>query len=377
MNDRPTRALISTQALLNNLRLIRRQIGPTCRVIAVVKADCYGHGIEICVPELRVAGIEIFAVATVEEAEQLRQLGVRERIVVMTPPLEGQYQEFARLSLEAFVSNHRNVEALGEVWRAAGGTGRIHLFVDTGMARNGVEPDGVIPLREAIVGTDGLELVGVSSHFATSEEIDNSFALEQSNLFSELVRELERRGDIFDVIHIANSGGIFNLPDSHHTAVRPGISLYGYHPAPELQDSSGLVPVMSLCTVIANITRIPAGHPVGYGRTYYTESDTLIATLPIGYADGLPRILSNRIDALIQGERRRVVGTISMDEVTLDLGAESSARVGDEVFLIGSQGKEKIDAWELARKGATIPYEITTNISVRVPRADQKNQQGQ
>jgi alanine racemase len=210
--------------------------------------------------------------------------------------------------------------------------------------------------------------VGLSSHFATSDEPEDSFTAGQMATFEAVLRAALDAGFTFRDIHIANSGGILNFPASHHNMVRPGLALYGYHPTPDRQKSSGLVPVMSLRTVIGNITRMPAGVSISYGRRYFTSADTFIATLPIGYADGLMRILTNKVSVLIGGRRYPVVGTICMDEVMVDLGNDPPVRVGDEAFLIGNSGGLAIDAWELAAQAGTIPYEICTNVSRRVPR---------
>jgi alanine racemase len=365
---RPTRALISPHALRNNVEMIRRRLDPGTRIMAITKADCYGHGSAICIPELVECGVDLFGVATVEEGIALRELGVKHRVVVLPPPLEGQYELFIRHNLEAAISNPRIAAELADRAAAAGARLTVHMFVDTGMGRNGAPPGDAIETLRYTAGLGSLEVAGFSSHFATSDELANSFTSLQMETFDGVLREALAAGFSFDDIHIANSGGILNFPASHHTVVRPGLALYGYHPTAELQESSGLIPVMSLRTVIANITRMPAGASISYGRRYFTGGDTFIATLPIGYADGLMRILTNRLDVLVGGRRYPVVGTICMDEVMVDLGSDTPVRVGDEAFLIGASGPLGIDAWELAANAGTIPYEICTNVSKRVPR---------
>jgi len=364
---RPTQALIDRAAIVNNIRVIRSTIRPGTRIMAAVKADCYGHGLEICLPTLVEAGVEMFGVATVEEGAQLRRLGARNRIIVLSPPVEGQMGEFAMFDLEAMISNRRMAEHLSRATQP-GRTVAVHTFVDTGMGRDGARPEDVLELLRVLDGLDNLAIRGLASHFATSDEIDNSFASEQLSLFERLRQETTGAGFSFEDVHIANSGGVFNLPDSHYTLVRPGLAVYGYHPTAERQRGSGLEPVMTLRTEIANITRMPAGHPISYGRRYYTTAETSIATIPIGYGDGLMRSLTNRAGVLVGGRRFPLVGTICMDEVMIDLGSDHGVSVGDEAILIGRSGDERIDAWELAGAIGTIPYEISTNISARVAR---------
>jgi len=368
MNLRPTRAEINTDALRHNLALLRGTVGPHVEVVAVVKANCYGHDASICVPALRSSGVASFAVATIEEAEALRGLGVTERIMVLAPPLRGQYDAFVALDVEPFISSGRSAGEIAALARANGRLLRAHLFVDTGMGRDGVRWTDAMSLLDALAGVDGLRLTGIASHFATSDEPECDWGTTQQSRFTEIIGEATRAGYTFDMVHMANSGGILNYPLSHFTAVRPGISLYGYHPTKDLQDRSGLRPVLSLRTVIANMTRYPAGSPVSYGRRWWTSCDTWIATLPIGYADGLMRLFTNRLDVIVGGKRKPVVGTICMDEVIVDLGADTEAGEGDEVLVVGASENTVINAWDLADRVGTIPYEICTNLSSRVPR---------
>lgn len=368
MMIRPTRALIDTDALLHNLGVIRRSLRGSARVIGVVKADCYGHGASICVPVLQQGGVDIFAVATIEEAANLRQIGVEEQIVVMAPPLEGQYGDFIRLEAEPFVSNRLSAERLSTAAQALGRDARCHLFVDTGMGRDGIAPSDALDLLQTITRMPGLRTVGLASHFATSDEPGDEWSRRQLAIFEGVLRDATSRGYAFDLVHLANSGGILNIPQSHFTAVRPGLSLYGYHPTRSLHGSSDLRPVLSLRTVIGNITTYHAGVPISYGRRWWTDRRTRIASLPIGYADGFFRGLTNRMQVIVGGKRMPQVGTVCMDEVMIDLGPDTQTLIGDEVVIIGRMGAEAIDAWEVAELIGTIPYEICTSISRRVPR---------
>lgn len=363
---RPTHATIDLDALRSNLRLLRATVGPQVAVTAVVKADCYGHSLALCVPALLDEGVDAFAVATVEEGEALRAMGVEGRVIVMAPPLDGQEQQFAEAQLEAFVSNERMACLLGAAADARGLVLPVHLFVDTGMARNGAPADNVVETLRTIADVAGVKLVGFCSHFATSDEVENSFAAAQLELFNGAYRAALDAGFAFADVHMANSGGILNLPESHFTRVRPGLALYGYHPTAERQSESGLRPVMGLRTVVANIYEVSEGRSVSYGRRWYAQESTPVTTLPIGYADGLPRALTNNLDVLVGGKRYPGIGTICMDEIVVAL--DRSVHVGAVATLIGRSGSEQIDAWELAQRAGTIPYEICTGISRRVPR---------
>lgn len=365
---RPTRATIATDALRRNLAAIRSRLAPETRVMGVVKANCYGHGVEICVPVLEAEGIDIFGVATISEAEQLRRNGVASRIVLLTTPCEAEAESIVALDLEPFISDVESATWLAAAARRHARELRVHLYVDTGMTRNGCDPGDAGRIVAAMSEEESLVIQGIASHFATSEEDDHTYAVRQHSIFDGLLRELKDAGRTFEDVHIANSGGIFNHRASHHTLVRPGLSLYGYHPHPDLQASSGLAPVMSIRSIISSVRSIAKGSSISYGRRYTTSRDTRIATLPIGYGDGYPRLLTNRTSVLIGGVRYPVVGTICMDEIMVDLGPESRAVVGDEVILLGADGDERIDAWELASTIGTIPYEITTGIAHRVPR---------
>ncbi len=374
---RPTQAQISRTALLSNLALLRSRVDRQTRIMGVVKADCYGHGVPLCVGPMIEAGIDIFGVATVNEAKDLRTLGYGGRIVLLTTPFESEREDIISLDVEILLSDRDTAEWLGATAMAAGRRLRAHLYVDTGMTRNGAWPEDVVGLADSVAANEGLELQGYASHFATSEEADTSFATLQLERFKAGLVSLQGAGYDPEDVHIANSGGILRLPSSHHTLVRPGIALYGYHPDRIEQSDSGLQPVMRLRTVLTSIRSVPAGTAVSYGRRYTTGGKTRIGTLPIGYGDGLIRSMSGRTEVLIGSRRVPVVGTICMDEVMIDLGPEGSEYVGQEVVLIGASEGDEINAWDVAERIGSIPYEITTAIAPRVPRvAPQENPEG-
>ena len=367
MTPPPTQARIDLGRLRQNLATICAHVAPTTRIMAVVKADSYGHSAALCVPELQRSGVDTFAVASIEEGIELRRLGIQARILVLRPPLSGQFSLYGEHDLEAMISSVANARDLESAAAAVGRRLRVHLYVDTGMVRNGADPAEALDILRTIERLPGLRLQGIASHFATSDDLDPGFSNQQIALFRSVVEEAAGAGFSPEDIHMANSGGIFNHPSSHFSMVRPGISLYGYHPTESRQAGSGLLPVMSLRTEVAGIKQIGAGVSVSYGRTYYTSAGTRVATLPIGYADGLPRLLGNRYSVLIGGRRYRGIGTICMDEVMIDL-EESEVGVGSEAIILGESGNERIDAWELATMAETIPWEICTGIGARVPR---------
>ncbi len=365
---RPTHVQVSRSALRHNAQVIRDTVPPETKIMAVVKDDCYGHGVTICVPEFLAAGLDFFGVSMVEEARQLRSMGVTSRIALLTTPVHGHFREMTDLDLDVLISNRRDAQEFSDCAVALGRRLRVHAYLDTGMTRNGAYPHEMPDLLAAIAEMPGLHVQGFASHFARSEEVDSDFSGKQLEIFDTTLRAMLDKGYRFEDIHIANSGGILNHPASHYSLVRPGIALYGYHPTGERQLESRLKPSITYQTEISSLRRVPAGTPISYGSTYYTTEETIIATLPLGFGDGLPRLFSNKLSALINGKRYPQVGTICMDESMLDIGQDESVKVGDEVVILGSSGEERNDAWELGRLIGTIPYEITTRISSRVPR---------
>ena len=364
----PTEARISTSALQHNLARIQKALRPESRVMGIVKANCYGHESELCLPILRDAGIDIFGIATVSEARRLRLLGITERILMLTTPLYMEREAFPELNIEPLISDRKTATWLSAVAEASGVILQTHIYLDTGMTRNGAPPHEALELTRYVSKLPGLSLKGFASHFATSEAVDQTFARHQLYLFNGVYCELRDAGFHFDDVHIANSGGILNFSDSHYTLVRPGIILYGYHPLQEQQNGSGFSPVMSLYSVVSSVRQVSASTAVSYGARYHTAQKTHIATLPIGYGDGLSRGLTGKLEVYIDGGRYPVVGTICMDEVMVDLGPTTTIAAGDEVCLIGTSNIKQNSAWDIAAKVETIPYEITTMISGRVPR---------
>ena len=373
---RPTRAEIHTERFLSNLRFVRQQIGERARIMPIVKANAYGHGLEIIArAAIKSEEIDAFGVATEEEGARLRRLTTLP-ILVLTGVAPDEIDAFLEHQLDFTLSDPESLRAIAARASALGIRARVHLKVDTGMRRMGVEPEETLPfLREIERHSAHVELAGLSTHFATSDEVDDrpsihqTFFRKQLATFGSVVREVRDAGIRIPFVHAANSGAILQAPkESAFDLVRPGIMLYGYAPSAELQEKCGesLKPCLALVSAVVLVKNIKEGEGVSYNLRWHAERDTRIATVPIGYGDGYPRLLTNRAKAMIQGKLYPVVGAICMDQVMLDVGDDNIA-IGDRVEFISVTNPE-LNAWSLAETIGTIPYEILTGIADRVPR---------
>ncbi|MDP4220501.1 MAG: alanine racemase [Bacteroidota bacterium] len=367
---RPTRALISRGNFLHNLRSVRSRIGPKPLIMAVVKANAYGHGLEI-IAESSIASVEVgyFGVATEEEGIALRKLTTLP-ILVLTTALEDEIEAFIANDLEFTLCDAHQLDMIASISSTLGKKAIVHLKVDTGMRRVGVEPTDALQFAQSIAQHSGsIEFKGISTHFATSDELDLSFFHKQAAVFSEVVGAIRRSGIEVPLSHAANSGAILQDPAlSAFDMVRPGIMLYGYPPSAELDAkyAQELKPVLELVSSVVFTKRIKAGEGVSYNHRWHAERETTICTVPAGYGDGYPRTLTNRTSAAINGKLYPVRGTICMDQIMIEMGNDD-VHIGDEVILISSK-IPSINASAIAQKIGTIPYEILTNITARVPR---------
>jgi alanine racemase len=364
---RPTQAIIDLAAIRHNVSQIRASLPKSTRMIAVVKANAYGHG---AIPVSRAAlgaGADWLAVALPEEGAELRAAGFKVPILVLGLTLPEQAQLFAGSDLTATAASPEGLQALHA---AAGNNRRIRVMIklDTGMGRIGLQPDAAVTFVRQALSLSGLEIIGLYTHFAAADEEDCSFTQAQLERLNQAVQALHAAGIELPVVSAANSAATDSFPMAHLDAVRPGIILYGLPPAAGMPLHLSLKPAMSLVTRIVFIKRVPAGTTVNYGRTYRTPAATWLATLPVGYADGYSRHLSNQAAVLVGGIRRRVVGRICMDQTVIDLGPDCDAAVGDEAVLCGRQGQDEITLTELAGLAGTINYELACGISPRVPR---------
>lgn len=340
--------------------------------MAVVKADAYGHG---AVPVARIAlksGADRLGVALLEEAIQLRDQDVHAPIHILSeiPPEDYEASQVVARDLTPTVYQMPVAEKLSRAAVRAEKNVRVHIKVDTGMHRLGisVDPEEVIDFVRRIQKLPNLEVEGIFTHFAMADKPQSDFTDRQFERFQQILKALEKNGIKVPIKHAANSAAIMTKPETHLDMVRAGISIYGLPPSSELKQIVQLEPALSLKTKISYLKRVPAGEGISYGLTYQTEKPTLIATLPVGYADGYSRSLSNRSEVLVRGKRARVAGTICMDQFMVDVNHIPNVKVGDEVTLIGRQGGEEITADEIAELMSTINYEVVCAIGKRVPR---------
>jgi len=367
MPTRPGWVEVNLDAFSYNLRGVRKRVGFGVKIMAVVKANAYGHGSVEIAREALAGEADCLAVAFPEEAIALRDAGLSAETLVFTSPMWEQMPLYFDYKLIPAVASIDVAARLEEEAQKRNLRCPVHVKVDTGMGRLGFEWNSAADSIVTIARMPHLEITGVFSHFAAADEADKSFSENQLQRFGHVLDALGKlRIEVQDV-HMAGSAGILDLPESHFTMVRPGIMLYGYYPSQETTESVPLRPVMSIKSRVVFAKRVAEGTSISYGRRYYTTREVLIATIPVGYADGLSRRLTNRASVLIGGRRYPVVGTIAMDHVMVDVGDDHVA-VGDEVVFIGTQGGNQITAWDVARLIDTIPYEITCSVSPRVPR---------
>lgn len=366
--SRLTRAFIHLDRLEHNLRLLREEAGGAT-LWPVVKADAYGHGSVLVARHLLKLGYRTVGVADVGEAAVLADAGVAVRCLILSATLPEHSEAIVGYGCEPVVCTCEMVAALAA---AAGRAGRrigVHLKVDTGMGRIGIRPEEVRGFLEYCRSFPVLKVKGILSHFPCADEEDKACSLEQLERFRRVVEASRAFG--VELGHMANSAAVFDLPGSRFDAVRPGIAMYGLRPSAAVSNPrvGELQPVMEWKTRVVFLKEVPAGTGLSYGHAFYTSRPSLIATLQIGYGDGLSRGLSNRLEVLIGGSRCPQVGHITMDMSLADVTAlRGRVAVGDEVVVIGRQGGLEITADELAAKLATINYEIVTRVGHRVPR---------
>jgi alanine racemase len=365
---RPVWAEINLDCVENNIKEIRR-VTNSKEIIAVIKADAYGHGAVDLAPVLLNNGADSFAVAVLNEAVELRRSGLDCPIMVLgfTPP--NLVDNILRYDIEQTVYSYDFAKELSSMALKKNKLARIHIVVDTGMGRIGYIPnEESLDEIEKISSLPNIIIEGIFTHFSTADEEDKEFTLKQLSIFNKFYDDLILRGVKINKRHTANSAAISDIPKSHFEAVRPGIILYGYYPSNYVQkDKIHLERVLTLKTNIVLIKSLPEGYPISYGRRFYTERESLIATLPVGYADGYTRLLFNKGKVIINGKFAKVVGSICMDQCMVDITDIPEAKVGDEVILLG-EDKVKYDADDMADDIGTISYEVLTMISKRVPR---------
>lgn len=361
------RATIDLDAIVHNVGVMRDLVEPAA-LCAVVKADAYGHGALAVAHAAVRAGATWLAVATVEEAAELRAARLDVPLLLLGEPRSHEVRSAVALGCRVVVWSEPTIEALGALGNAEGAPVLLHLKVDTGMHRVGVQPDAAVSMAALIRDTPGVELEGVLTHLPVADEPDNAYTGEQLARFGAVVRDLEAAGLRPPMLHAANSAGAIDHPSARLDLVRCGIAVYGIAPAPALAGRVALRPALRLTSTVVDVRRVPAGEGISYGHRFRAEQDCTIATVPMGYADGVPRRLGDvGGEVLIGGVRRRIVGAVTMDQCMVECG-DDAVSAGDEVVLLGDQDGERIDPWDWANALDTIAYEIVTRLGPRVPR---------
>jgi alanine racemase len=374
---RPTWAEVSLVMLRQNFRRVQKHVGKAVTVCAVVKADAYGHGATECARALEAEGARWLGVTSLDEAIPLREAGIQSNILLMTGFWRGEEGEIVRLRLTPTVWEPWQIETL-ESAAASAGVARhaVHLKVDTGMGRLGVAMDGLPAVLAALKSAKHLVLEGLSTHLASSEIMDAPSVQEQERRFEEALRMVRQAGAEPALVHVANTSAVISRRETWNNMVRPGVALYGYFlpfQRAGREVSGGTLrlpvkPVLTWKTRILSMRDFAANQALGYGGTYMTKAPAHVAVLPVGYADGYNRQLSNRGRVIVRDHYAPIVGSISMDLTLVDVTGIPGVAVGDEVILLGTCDGLSVDALEHARLANSSPYEILCNISKRVPR---------
>jgi alanine racemase len=370
--QRATVAQIDLNAFKHNLGKIRSLLDPQVKILAVVKANAYGHGAIPCAKAALDAGADWLGVAILEEGVELRYSGIGAPILVMGGILPDEAKNLIQYGLSTGVSDYSLARELSRQAEKQGKTVGVHLKVDTGMGRLGMAPEKLPGFVEEMQAVKNIRVEGIFTHLSSADEADPEFTLGQLDRLSQSIDSLKSKGVALPAIHAANSSAILNFPASHLDMVRPGISLYGTlglsAKSSNPNTSPELKPVMQWKTKILQISKLPKGTSLSYNRQFTTDRDSVIAVLPVGYGDGLNRRLSNNMEVLVKGKRAPQVGTICMDLSLIDVTDIEGVQCQDEVVLFGQQGNETITVDEMAERCGTISYEILCNVSERVPR---------
>jgi len=384
-HHRATFAEINLKAFKHNLQNLRAitepstGLGPATGIMAVIKADAYGHGAIPCAKAAIDIGVEYLGAGIIEEGIELRENNITEPILILGSVFPDEVADLVRHNFATILCTTRLAEALAKEAEKQGKTVNVHIKVDTGMNRLGVLPENLLPLIKTINNLPTLKLEALSTHFSSADDKDRSITTQQIELFQKTLSELQKAGVTMPPLtHLANTSALFRFPESRSKMVRPGLILYGALPSPILnsvveeicqkENLQNFQPVMQWKSKIILLKSVQKDQPLSYSRKYFTPRDSVIATLPIGYADGLHRNLSNNMEVLIRGKRVPQVGTICMDMILIDVTEVPDVQMGDEVVIFGKQGEEEITVEELAKRSNTIPYEILCNVGKRVPR---------
>ncbi|TEU17031.1 MAG: alanine racemase [Anaerolineales bacterium] len=363
-----TWAEVDLDAIAHNARGLKERAGKETELMAVVKANAYGHG---AVPVAKTAlenGASRLAVNRALEGVELRQAGITAPVLILGYSLPSEAETIVRSDLTPTVTTVEGALALSAMSVQQGKVTLIHVKVDTGMGRFGLLPDEVVAFVRRIAELPGLKLEGLFTHFAVADLADKTYTRRQFGLYQRVVEQLEDAGFTIPLKHVANSATDLDLPEMHLDMVRCGIALYGLRPSDEVEPAIPLKPAMALKSRVARVRTLPPGSSISYGCTYTTTRPTPVALVPVGYGDGYHRILSNKGSVLIGGKRAPIVGRVCMDQFVVDVTNIEGVRQDDEVVVFGRQGEEEISAEEVAALAGTINYEVVTSILPRVTR---------
>ena len=374
-------AEVDLEAIAHNVRELRRITNPVAHLMAVVKANAYGHGVVKVTRKALENGADSLGEARLEEGIELRKAGIQQSVLIFgyTPPALA--HKLIGFDLTQTVWSHTTAQALSDVAVSSNKQIKVHLKVDTGMGRLGLLPDScrfpvtdqnlignAVHEAKAISSLAGLELEGVYTHFATADSSDKTYAGNQFEIFVDFLNELRRAGINPPLCHAANSAAIIDMPETHLDMVRAGIAIYGLYPSDQVNKGRiDLKPAMALKSKIVHLKKVPSGFKVSYGCIYQTPKPTIIASIPVGYADGFSRLLSSCGHMLVRGHRAPIVGRVCMDQTMLDVGHIPVVNLEDEVVIFGRQGYESITVDEIAVRLNTINYEIVSALTARVP----------
>lgn len=367
---RPTWLEISLTNLQHNCNTIRKLVGPQVKICAVVKGNGYGHGAVPISKACLEAGVDFLTVATLGEAMELRRADIACPILILGWTPEECYAEAIEYEVRMALYDVQEAERLNEKARAMGKKAYVHLKLDTGMSRIGFQADEAgLATAERILAMEHLIVEGLFSHFSKADEADKTFAHQQLALFHQFEEQLRQRTGVrIPIQHMAASAAIIDLPESHLDMVRPGIMLYGYQPSAEMEHIADVKPVLSWKARLARVELLPAGRLIGYNGTFTLQQDTLVGTVPAGYADGYNRLMSNYGYVVCRGKKLPILGKVCMDQMMVDVSQLPVLQVGDVVTLLGEEQGASITVGEMATMLHTIEHEVTCDISVRVPR---------
>jgi len=361
-----TTVVIRRCALAHNVEWLRKRLPPRTRIMAVVKANAYGHGAALLAPALQQVGVDAFGVAATAEARELRDAGVTAPIYLLSPVLPDEAEAVLSTRAVCLVQDVDFVRRLSQEACRHGQSQEVHLKVDVGMSRFGVSPERAAQIAQAIEDMPNVRLTGIATHFPCADS-DADLTRSQWNLFERIAGEVSHRLGRPLMRHAAASAAVLNVPEASADMVRCGLLVYGIAPSGYRSAELGLRPALSLHTRVTALRRISAGTSVGYGATFIARRETLVATVPVGYGDGYLRALGNRAQVLLRGRRVPVIGRVCMDQMMLD-ATDTGAEIGDVVTLIGRQDGEEITVNEVAGWLGTTPHEVTTLLSARVHR---------